>query len=45
MWDEGQIKERHNHEIASDFIDWEMLDMEKKELLSALSKLKRFKKK
>lgn len=45
MWDEGRIKEKHNHEIESDFIDWEMLDMEKKELLSVLSKLKRFKKK
>lgn len=45
MWDKGNIKDKHSHVVESDFIDWEMLDMEKKELLSALSKLKRFKKK
>jgi hypothetical protein len=45
MWDKDQIKEKHDHEIESDFIDWEMIDMEKKELLSALFKLKRFNKK
>ncbi len=45
MWDDGRIKEKHNHEIEGDFIDWEMLYMEKKELLSALSKLKQTKRK
>ena len=44
MWDEGKIDNKHNHEIEGDFIDWEMLEMEKKELLSALSRLKGFKK-
>lgn len=44
MWDEGKIDNKHNHEIEGDFIDWEMLEMEKKELLSALSRLKSFKK-
>ncbi|MCF6156338.1 MAG: hypothetical protein E3K36_14105 [Candidatus Brocadia sp.] len=29
-WDEGRIKDRHGHETESDFIDWEMLEMEKK---------------
>ena len=44
MWDEGSIKDKHSHEIEGDFIDWEMLETEKKELLSALSRLKGFKK-
>ncbi len=44
MWDEGGIKNKHSHEIEGDFVDWEMLEMEKKELLSALSRLKGFKK-
>lgn len=44
MWDEGKIKDRHSHEIEGDFIDWEMLEMEKRELLSALPRLKGLKK-
>ncbi len=44
MWDDGKIKDRHGHETEGDFIDWEMLEMEKKELLLVLSKLKGFKK-
>ena len=44
MWDEGSIKDKHSHEIEGDFIDWEMLETEKKELLLALSRLKGFKK-
>ncbi len=39
MWDEGKIENRHSHEIESDFMDWEMMEMEKKDLLAALSKL------
>ena len=39
MWDEGKIENRHSHEIESDFMDWEMMEMEKKGLLTALSKL------
>ncbi|NIR51617.1 hypothetical protein GWO43_23835 [candidate division KSB1 bacterium] len=30
MWDSGKIKNRHSHEVESDFIDWEMLEMEKR---------------
>jgi hypothetical protein len=44
MWDEESIKAKHSHEVEGDFIDWEMLEMEKKELLSALSRLKSIKK-
>ncbi|MCP5108237.1 MAG: hypothetical protein GY950_32930 [bacterium] len=39
MWDRGKIENKHSHETESDFIDWEMVEMEKKELLSALSRL------
>lgn len=44
MWDRGKIKDKHRHEVESDFIDWEMIEMEKKELLSTLSRLKGLKK-
>ena len=39
MWDEGKIENRHSYEIESDFLDWEMMVMEKKDLLAALSNL------
>lgn len=39
QWDEGKIKDRHGHEVEGDFMDWEMMEMEKKELLTALSGL------
>ena len=44
-WNGGKIKDKHSYEVESDFMDWEMLEMEKKELLSALSRLKGLKKK
>ena len=40
MWDEGKIENQHSYEIEGDFIDWEMMEMEKRELLSPLSKLR-----
>lgn len=39
MWDQGKIENKHSYEIEGDFMDWEMMEMEKKELLSVLSKL------
>lgn len=39
MWDDGKIENKHSYEIEGDFMDWEMMEMEKKELLSALSKI------
>ena len=45
MWDKNKIKNKHGHEVESDFIDWEMLEMEKKELISVLPKLKGIKRK
>ena len=44
-WNEDKIKDKHSYEVESDFMDWEMLEMEKKELLSAFSRLKGMKKK
>lgn len=43
MWDEGKIENKHSHDIESDFMDWEMMEMEKKDLLAALSKLQDYK--
>lgn len=40
MWDKGEIKDRHGAEVEGDFVDWEMFEMEKKDLLSVVSKLK-----
>jgi hypothetical protein len=39
MWDSNRIKNKHSYEVEGDFIDWEILEMEKKELLYLLSKL------
>lgn len=39
LWDEGKIENKHSHEVEGDFIDWEMMEMEKKDLLSAISRL------
>jgi heme oxygenase len=44
MWDRDKIKNKYSYEVESDFIDWEMLEMEKKDLISALSRLKSLKK-
>lgn len=40
MWDKDKIENKYSYEVEGDFVDWEMLEMEKKELLSALSRLK-----
>ncbi|NOX20149.1 MAG: hypothetical protein GXO99_02645 [Nitrospirae bacterium] len=44
-WDKGEIKDKYSYEVESDFIDWEMLEMEKKDLISVLSRLKGIRKK
>lgn len=41
MWDDGKIKDRHSYEVESDFMDWEMFEMEKKDLIRAVSLLKK----
>ena len=40
MRDSGEIANPHSYDIESDFIDWEMLEMEKRDLISALSRIK-----
>ena len=39
-WDAGQIEERHSYEVESDYMDWEMMEMEKKELIVTIAKLR-----
>lgn len=40
MWDENRVKDKFSHEVEGDFIDWEMLEMEKRDMLSALVRLR-----
>ena len=35
-WESDEINAPFSHEIESDFIDWEMLEIEKQELLAML---------
>jgi len=30
MWEDGKIKDKHSYDVEADYIDWEMLEMEKK---------------
>lgn len=39
MWDEGKIEDKYSNEIEGDFMDWEMMEMEKKEFLTILSRV------
>jgi hypothetical protein len=39
MWDEGEIEEKHSNEVEGDFMDWEMMEMEKKEFLTILARV------
>ncbi|MBM4167211.1 MAG: hypothetical protein FJ218_09890 [Ignavibacteria bacterium] len=41
QWDNEKIANKHSNEVESDFIDWEMLEAEKKELLSTLKEVNR----
>lgn len=40
LWDEDKIANKYSYEVESDFIDWEMLEMEKKDLLYLIKELK-----
>ena len=40
LWDEDKIANKHSYEVESDFLDWEMLEMEKKDLLPLIKELK-----
>lgn len=39
MWDEGKIEDKNSNEIEGDFMDWEMMEMEKKEFVTILSRV------
>lgn len=43
LWDSGQIEKKYSYEVESDFIDWEMLEGEKSELLKLIANLKGYK--
>jgi hypothetical protein len=43
MWDDGKIVDRHSETVESDFIDWEICEMEKRELIQVISKMNRAK--
>lgn len=43
-WDEDKLENKHSHEVEGDFMDWEMMEMEKKDLLTALSKIQQINK-
>jgi len=38
-WERGDIPHRHSYEVESDYIDWEALEMEKKNLLKTLAQI------
>lgn len=40
-WEQGKIKNPHSYPVESDFMDWEMLEMEKRDLIKALSRLRK----
>lgn len=40
-WDTGKIANPNSYDVESDFIDWEIFEMEKKDLIKALSRLKK----
>jgi hypothetical protein len=39
------VKDKYGHEVEGDFMDWEMLEMEKRDMLSALARLRGVRKK
>ena len=41
LWDSDALEDKHSYEMESDYIDWEMMEMEKKELLTIIAKLKK----
>jgi hypothetical protein len=40
LWDAGRIAEPHSHTVESDFIDWEMLENEKRTLLRLVTQIR-----
>lgn len=40
-WKEGKIAGKHTHKVETDYIEWEALEMEKRECLRTLRKLRK----
>lgn len=38
-WERGDITHRHSYEVEADYIDWEALEMEKRNLLKTLARI------
>lgn len=45
MWDENRMKDKYSHKVEGDFMDWEMLEMEKRDMLAALARVRGVRKK
>lgn len=41
LWENGQVENPHSYEVESDYVDWEMYEAEKRELLLALRNMRR----
>ncbi len=37
-WKTGKIKDRYSHEVESDYIEWEALEMEKRKIIYLFSR-------
>lgn len=40
-WQNNEINAPHSYEVESDYIDWEIYEMEKKDLIAALNRMKK----
>lgn len=43
LWDSGALEKKYSYEVESDFIDWEMLEGEKADLLKLIADCKGYK--
>jgi hypothetical protein len=39
-WDEDEIRDKHSHEVETDYIEWEAIEQEKSRWLSVLRKMR-----
>jgi hypothetical protein len=40
LWEQGEIQDKHSHEVERDFMEWEGFAMERSSLLKALRNVK-----
>jgi hypothetical protein len=43
LWEQGEIPDKHSHEVERDFMEWEGFVMERSSLLKALRRMKKAK--